>query len=228
MRLRLVAGCGAIAAGLGVACGGRTTDVGSPASPVQEGGPEASATDDAGSPLDATVTLDAGTAIDFDANAVFEGGGLGILCYLPQPPLPWNECAVALPPTDACAPSEYEWSCGTVVDASTPPVLGCAPEPGVFRGRYCCPCGAADAGGEACIGIDLSTYDRSCQTDSDCMSIPNPVCQDCNCDNDAINVDGRDRFNATLARLPPAMTLGGCGCNFESGPKCVQGVCTSN
>ncbi len=65
MRLRFVAVYGALAAALGVACGGRVTDVGSPGEAVPDGGaprnsaPEARAADGAGIPVDAAVTLDA-------------------------------------------------------------------------------------------------------------------------------------------------------------------------
>jgi len=71
MRLRHVAGYGALAVTLGVACGGRTVDVGSPGEPVQgEGGAprgaagETGAMDDSGSALDASVTVDATSVAD--------------------------------------------------------------------------------------------------------------------------------------------------------------------
>ena len=78
--------------------------------------------------------------------------------------------------------------------------------------------------GAACVNIDVSNYDRSCQADSDCMAIARVACQACTCAGTAINVHGRDRYNATLAQLPPA-TKGFCACPDELLSKCVQGVC---
>ena len=80
---------------------------------------------------------------------------------------------------------------------------------------------------QGCVNIDLSTFDRSCRADSDCMSITNVACpSECNCPNDAINADDRLRYETTIASLP--FKMGNCPC--PSGPMlnpvCTQGVCT--
>jgi hypothetical protein len=89
----------------------------------------------------------------------------------------------------------------------------------------------ADAG-SACVDVDVSTYDDSCSTDSDCIAITSGViCPgDWLCVDATINVDGQARYEQTIARLPPI------GPNFHCpevpSPVCVRGqageggVCT--
>jgi hypothetical protein len=82
-----------------------------------------------------------------------------------------------------------------------------------------------------CVVIDPSTYDRSCNTDSDCMAITSGViCPvDCvgACPNLAINVNGMTRYAQSVAQLPPRSEPS-CECGQLSAPLafCVQGVCT--
>jgi hypothetical protein len=98
----------------------------------------------------------------------------------------------------------------------------------------CCPCAsddtAADAaapGTRACVNIDLSTYDTSCSTDSDCMAVLSgeycaPTCQNA-CLNAAINRDGEARYWQTLEQATPQF----CECgNYQSHTFCNYGVCT--
>ncbi len=83
--------------------------------------------------------------------------------------------------------------------------------------------GAADAA--ACVHIDASSYDRSCQADSDCIPITTgTVCPGCMCPNAAINVKGRHQYFDALLALPPATGIcqGACPAGAAS---CVQGVC---
>jgi hypothetical protein len=162
MRLRHLAGYGALAAALGVACGGRTTDVGSPAGSVQEGGaPRSSAfeagpaTDDAGSTLDASVTVDAATENDFNANCPDLGSIVvdladGGTCTVPrEAEVERSGCQVALPGFSGSCPSDYVIVCGDNgrcplhLDARCTSI-----EPSV-GGEFCCPCnpgGSSEAG----------------------------------------------------------------------------------
>jgi hypothetical protein len=94
------------------------------------------------------------------------------------------------------------------------------------------PADEADAGVTlTCVRIDLSTYDRNCNTDSDCMAITGGViCPvDClgACPNAAINVSGRMRYTQSVAQLPPRSDIG-CECGNLAGQLafCNQRVCT--
>ena len=82
--------------------------------------------------------------------------------------------------------------------------------------------GQADA--QVCVNIDLATYDRSCQTSTDCVGIASgPICNgDCACGGSTINLDGEARYNAALS----GVTLGVCPCVAGGIPTCIQNVCT--
>jgi hypothetical protein len=89
---------------------------------------------------------------------------------------------------------------------------------------YCCPCEVTRLG---CVNVDLSTYDRSCRSSSDCSTVTAgvlcpPVCL---CPNAAINKSGATRYWQTLASLPPS-SFPFCSCPNEEGAACNQGVCT--
>jgi hypothetical protein len=169
MRLRLVAGYVALAAALGGACGGRVTDVGSPGEAVQDGGaprssaPDASATDDAGSngcfecsPLDASATVDAPAAIEFDADCpLYDGGsnvvdlGDGATCNVPsQAAFTGTGCFVASPGSGGlCPPSDYVIVCGAAATCPLHLDAHCTPLDEVtVGGGACCPCSDSGAG----------------------------------------------------------------------------------
>jgi len=106
--------------------------------------------------------------------------------------------------------------------------LGCVEEPATDTlgdTYYCCPCVGSDAG-TGCVNVDLSTYDRSCSSDSDCIAITSGVICPGNwlCSNATVNADGQRRYEQTIALLPPV------GPNFHCRrgppPVCVRGVCT--
>lgn len=77
-----------------------------------------------------------------------------------------------------------------------------------------------------CVDIDLSSYDRWCHSDSDCMLVRSGVScpSDCLCPNAAINVDGRMRYEVTIA--PARSTRVVCNCPNEPAPSCNKGECT--
>jgi hypothetical protein len=86
---------------------------------------------------------------------------------------------------------------------------------------------SADAGGaeaSACVNIDLSTYDRSCKADSDCIQISSGMlCSPtCLCGGSAINIDGQARYDDAIAPLEPGL----CPCPFLGPTRCVAGECT--
>ena len=84
---------------------------------------------------------------------------------------------------------------------------------------------SAEAGdGAACVNVVLSSYDQSCNVDSDCVEITSgTVCNgSCECGGSVINVDGQARYQSQVAGL----TSGDCPC-FDSGnPTCVNHTCT--
>ncbi len=88
--------------------------------------------------------------------------------------------------------------------------------------------GAAGQTAAECVIIDLSTYDRSCTSDSECLAVTSGLAcaSGCLCPNDAINAIGRTRYERTIAPLAPAAS--GCSCPVDRAlnPVCVQGVCT--
>jgi hypothetical protein len=85
----------------------------------------------------------------------------------------------------------------------------------------------ADAGatdGGLCVNVDLSTYDRSCDTASDCIYIAaGTICSGaCACGNAVVNAAGQARYQQTLAPLPRGPV---CHCPNEPIPQCVEGEC---
>jgi hypothetical protein len=83
--------------------------------------------------------------------------------------------------------------------------------------------------GVVCVNVDLSTYDRSCTTESDCVYIAaGTLCSDqcvATCGNVYVNVDGLDRYRQTVTPLPQQPV---CNCPAQSLPSCVQGQCTAS
>ena len=79
--------------------------------------------------------------------------------------------------------------------------------------------------GAACVDIDLSTYDTSCQQDSDCADITaGTVCTDsCMCGGAAINTDGLGRYGAAIGTIGTSLA---CPCAFEGVVSCVANKCT--
>jgi hypothetical protein len=95
-----------------------------------------------------------------------------------------------------------------------------------------CPTDAPDGGFAQCIHIDASTYDTSCQIDSDCIDItPGTLCDgyECTCGGAAVNAGGLARYQAALGAVRPGLDLP-CECPNLGSPRCVQGpsggVCT--
>jgi hypothetical protein len=76
-----------------------------------------------------------------------------------------------------------------------------------------------------CVDIDISTYDQSCEADSDCIEVTGgTVCTDgCQCGGSVINVDGEARYHAAIA---PVQGGGGCPCPEDGQPACVHNRCT--
>lgn len=180
----------------------------------------------------ASVAADAGAMVD--SGATLDGGG-GAACKIPPQARSRSsdgigECIPNLHinwSASYCASSQYELDCrGSLMDGppEPDPSLGCIQQPfnDTLGGTYyCCPCEGAAA---ACVYVDLSTYDRSCNKDADCVEITSgKVCSgDCLCGTCAINNDGLTRYRQTLAPL----RFGLCGCPADHGAHCIQGVCS--
>jgi hypothetical protein len=93
--------------------------------------------------------------------------------------------------------------------------------------------GGADAGtdvvvftepdGARCVSLPLSTFDRSCASSSDCISISTgTICTDsCACGGSAVNASGEARYQAAISELD----LRACPCVALGQPACVGGMC---
>jgi len=96
--------------------------------------------------------------------------------------------------------------------------------------------GASGAGesndGGTCVNVDLSSYDKSCRQDTDCVAVVSgPICSNsyCSCPGGdvAINVSGQPRFEATVSPVLSSIPVGGrCSCGNARIPQCIAGVCT--
>jgi hypothetical protein len=86
------------------------------------------------------------------------------------------------------------------------------------------PDGGPNSDAASCVTIDVSTYDRSCQQASDCVTISaGTFCDgECGCGGSTINADGQSRYAAQLASI----TQGDCFCPNEPTPECIENVCT--
>jgi hypothetical protein len=75
-----------------------------------------------------------------------------------------------------------------------------------------------------CVEIELSSYDTSCNQDSDCFVIQTgQVCDgDCECGGEPINVSGEAQYEQAVSGIQ----FGECGCPSGPTPSCVGGQCT--
>jgi hypothetical protein len=92
--------------------------------------------------------------------------------------------------------------------------------------------GGADNTTVACVNVNLSDYDQSCTTDSDCTNVAaGTLCSDrCSCPTSAINVDGLVGYEQAVAVLPPpppGAPFPTCGCPAIRAPSCVRGHCSA-
>jgi hypothetical protein len=77
---------------------------------------------------------------------------------------------------------------------------------------------SGSSSGTSCIYVDPTTYDTTCNSNSDCMSITAfTVCSpSCFCGGATINIDGAARYNAAIAGIQNL----GCPCAAEPFPAC--------
>jgi len=89
--------------------------------------------------------------------------------------------------------------------------------------------GAIGVDGGVCIDIDPSTFDQSCQSDSDCVPITSgPLCDGytCTCPGGgAINASAEASYQALVSSIHPGKGPL-CECPAFPGPQCLGGVCT--
>jgi hypothetical protein len=86
---------------------------------------------------------------------------------------------------------------------------------------------AAASDGATCVDIDVSTYDRSCQTDSDCINVSaGTICSgyNCLCGGATISASEQSRYNAALASVQPGPGPY-CSCPYFGRPRCLQAQC---
>jgi hypothetical protein len=215
-----------------LACGSDANIVGSVELPSDASAtPDVSATLEAGADADATATLDAAAIGRY--GAAVRGGAEGPACKIPpavssvaagsscHAVSPWH----GLPLVAPCGSYFYEMSCSPG-EAAPALSMGCFGIGGDLAGdtSYCCPC----EGVSACVSVDLSTYDRSCVSDSDCIAvIGGTLCAGtCACAaNAAINIDGQSRYLQTVAAQLSPISLECNGCPPDARVLCIQGLC---
>jgi hypothetical protein len=81
-------------------------------------------------------------------------------------------------------------------------------------------------GGVGCVYVDPASFDRSCETDADCVRIAvGTLCSDqpcvVACGNTHVNAAGLPRYEQAVASFPPVA----CPCPEDLGATCVQGRC---
>ena len=190
-----------------------------------------SGVNDAGAGRPATSTQTTPSSMH-DAAAIQEAGAIaddgddgadGATCAIPAKAV-GTSCQVVMHYPDVVSPcgrGQYQLYCSEAPDPSLAcGLLGGIPAGGV---EYCCPCAGTDAGA-ACVNIDLSSYDRSCTRDSDCIEISTTgfACCVWDCSSAAINVEAGAQYERAIAGLP---SCGLSGCANDSGPRCDHGVC---
>jgi len=76
----------------------------------------------------------------------------------------------------------------------------------------------------SCVNVELSSYDQSCNVDSDCVEITSgTICNgSCECGGSVINIDGQARYQSQVAGI----TSGDCPCANSGNPSCVNHTCT--
>jgi hypothetical protein len=81
--------------------------------------------------------------------------------------------------------------------------------------------------GAVCVDVVLSSYDQSCDQDSDCISITTGVlCSECLCGGSPVNKSGEARYQA---QVDPLISRAGgltCGCPAGAVPQCLDHTCT--
>jgi hypothetical protein len=191
--------------------------------------PDVTASQDAGA--DATATVDAAAIVECGA---IDSGPDAAACKIPAAASSGEAGASCQPGTwelpgpPPCGSYFYVMNCDP--RATPDSSMGCF---GVGYGldggtSYCCPC----EGVSTCVNVDLSTYDRSCRSDSDCVAVfgGTSCAGTCDCGpNAAINVAGQCRYQSSyqqaFATVPPvSFECNGCP---PDAPRalCIEGVC---
>jgi hypothetical protein len=81
--------------------------------------------------------------------------------------------------------------------------------------------------GAVCVDIDVSTYDRSCHADADCINVSaGMICSgyNCLCGGAAISADAEPRYKAAFASVQPGPGPY-CECPYFGRPRCIQAEC---
>jgi hypothetical protein len=83
--------------------------------------------------------------------------------------------------------------------------------------------GVSDADGAACVDIELSTYDLSCNSASDCILIQaGEICSgQCSCGSRPVSASEQPRYDQATSGI----TFGECSCPLELSPSCFENRC---
>jgi hypothetical protein len=85
----------------------------------------------------------------------------------------------------------------------------------------------SSSGSTSCVFVDLSTYDRSCNTASDCVYVTGgDICNgSCpwSCGSDLINASQLGRYESAVASI---QVNDNCECGVAAPPQCIDHLCT--
>lgn len=134
--------------------------------------------------------------------------------------------------TDDATPDVLLTSCAAVsdcIDFPPGPAIACCIGMACVYGQAAETDSCVDASAQI---IMASSYNQSCQEDSDCVAIEEgDFCQpgaNDGCANAAINRTALAQYQKDLAKTTAGVCYGLAGCPAEFGPCCQNGVCTVN
>jgi hypothetical protein len=152
-------------------------------------------------------------------NGIPKSGGPPIACACPAEVAP--QCIGG-----QCTTCGDLTPCGTTIEDAGPPIIIVDAGPPSFdSGPPIIEDGGVfeDGSTGTCVDIDLSTYDQSCNTTSDCIDIlSGEVCDGtCDCFGSPVNISEQARYDQAISGIEFAE----CGCPAFPPPQCIGGMC---
>jgi hypothetical protein len=224
----------ALAGGLLLACGGKTVGSGPSGSSSGGGSSGGGSSSSGGGGSSGSASSSGGSSgggvacVYVDPSAYDQSCNQASDCvYIASGELCSGQCVCPQAVINASSLGAYDQATSSIVPSTC--FCGNEPEPQCLD-NHCTLDGSVtiDAGAPGdsgvCVDIDLTTYDQTCNADSDCIDITaGVVCSgQCACGGSTINVDGQARYEAAVA---PVDTLG-CPCPPDGITRCLQNHCT--
>jgi hypothetical protein len=137
-----------------------------------------------------------GAAINADGQSRYDAATASVAtgeCFCPEEPTP--QCLENICTVCHNAPSDPPQCASLTVDASVP----------------------------KCVDVDLSTYDTSCQSQTDCVQVTaGQICTgSCECGGAAINASSYVQYMEATSAIEPA----GCPCASDGEVDCIDNTC---